>query len=32
MELLIIVHIKSSYDSWKAVFDDDPGNRKEFAD
>jgi|TARA_B100000953_G_scaffold21189_1_gene17619 hypothetical protein len=32
MELLIIVHIKSSYDSWKAVFDADPGNRKEFAD
>ena len=32
MELLIIVHIKSSYDNWKAVFDADPGNRKGFAD
>ena len=26
MELLIIVHIKSSYDNWKAVFDADHGN------
>ena len=32
MDLLIVVHIKSSYDSWKAVFDADPGNRKDFAD
>ena len=32
MDLLIIVLIKSSYDSWKAVFDSDPGNRKDFAD
>ena len=32
MDLLIIVHIKSSYDSWKAVFDADPAGREEFAD
>lgn len=32
MNILIIVHIKSSYDSWKAVFDLDPGGRVEFAD
>ena len=32
MDLLIIVHIKSSFDSWKAVFDADPGDRKDFAD
>ncbi len=32
MDLLIVVHIKSSYDSWKAVFDADPGGRKDFTD
>ena len=32
MDLLIIVHIKSSFDSWKTVFDADPGDRKDFAD
>ena len=32
MDLLIVVHIKSSYDSWKAVFDADPAGREEFAD
>ena len=32
MDLLVVVHIKSSYDSWKAVFDADPAGRDEFAD
>ena len=32
MDLLIVVHIKSSYDSWKAVFDADPAGREKFAD
>jgi len=32
MDLLLVVHIKSSYDSWKAVFDADPAGREEFAD
>ena len=32
MDLLIIVNIKSSYDSWKAFFDSDPAVRAEFAD
>ena len=32
MDLLIIVHIKSSYDGWKAVFDSNPAGRQEFAD
>ena len=32
MNILIVVHIKSSYDSWKVVFDMDPGGRVEFAD
>jgi len=32
MDLLIIVHIKSSYDGWKAVFDSGLADRKEFAD
>jgi len=32
MDLLIVVHIKSSYDAWKAVFDSDPAVREEFAD
>jgi len=31
MDILIVVHIKSSYDGWKAVFDMDPGGRVEFA-
>ena len=33
MDLLVVVHIKSSYDIiWKAVFDADPAGREEFAD
>ena len=32
MDLLIVVHIKSSYDAWKAVFESDPAVREEFAD
>ena len=32
MELLAVVHIKSSYDEWKALFDEDPAVRSEFAD
>ena len=32
MDLLVVVHIKSSYDSWKAVFDADTAGREEFAD
>tara|TARA_B100002003_G_scaffold152303_1_gene141146 strand:+ start:303 stop:581 length:279 start_codon:yes stop_codon:yes gene_type:complete len=32
MDLLIIVHIKSSYDGWKAVFDSNLAGRQEFAD
>jgi len=32
MDLLIIVHIKSSYDGWKAVFDSNLVDRQEFAD
>ena len=32
MDLLVVVHIKSSYDSWKTVFDADPAGREEFAD
>ncbi len=32
MDLLIIVNIKSSYDSWKAIFDSNPADRQEFAD
>jgi len=32
MDLLIVVHIKSSYDGWKTVFDADPAGREEFAD
>jgi len=32
MDLLVVVHIKSSYDDWKAVFDADPAGREEFAD
>jgi len=32
MDLLVVVHIKSSYDNWKAVFDADPAGRGKFAD
>ena len=32
MDLLIIVNIKSSYESWKAIFDSNPADRQEFAD
>ena len=32
MDLLVVVHIKSSYDSWKTVFDAAPAGREEFAD
>ena len=32
MDLLVVVHIKSSYDGWKAVFDADPAGREKFAD
>ncbi|MEE3196086.1 MAG: hypothetical protein VX260_03915 [Candidatus Neomarinimicrobiota bacterium] len=32
MDLLIIVNIKSSYDSWKAIFDSNTADRQEFAD
>ena len=32
MDLLIIVHIKSSYEAWKTVFDSDPAIRAKFAD
>ena len=32
MDLCIVVHIKSTYDSWKAIFDEDPGGRNSFVD
>ena len=32
MDILIVAHIKSSYNSWKAVFDADPGGRNGFVD
>ena len=32
MDLLAVVHIKSSYDAWKALFDDGQANREEFSD
>ena len=32
MDLCIVVHIKSTYDSWKAIFDKDPGGRNSFVD
>ena len=32
MNLLAVVHIKSSYDEWKKLFDEDPAVRSEFAD
>ena len=32
MNLLIIVHIKSTYDGWKSFFDANPAGRENFAD
>ena len=32
MDLLIIVHIKSSYEAWKTIFNSNPATREEFAD
>ena len=32
MDLCIVVHIKSTYDKWKAIFDEDPGDRNSFVD
>ena len=32
MDILVVVHIKSSYDGWKAVFEADPAGRQKFAD
>ena len=32
MDLCIVVHIKSTYDSWKTIFDKDPGDRNSFVD
>ena len=32
MDICIVVHIKSTYDSWKAIFDKDPGGRNSFVD
>ena len=32
MDLCIVVHIKSTYDNWKAIFDKDPGGRNSFVD
>ena len=32
MDLCIVVHIKSTYDSWKTIFDKDPGGRNSFVD
>ena len=32
MDLLAVVHIKSNYDAWKALFDDGKPNREEFSD
>ncbi len=32
MDILLIVQIKPNYDSWKAVFDADPGGRVNFVD
>ena len=32
MDLCIVVHIKSTYDIWKAIFDEDPGDRNSFVD
>ena len=32
MNLLAVVYIKSSYDEWKTIFDEDPAGRANFAD
>tara|TARA_S200000501_G_C20339130_1_gene532434 strand:- start:144 stop:371 length:228 start_codon:yes stop_codon:yes gene_type:complete len=32
MDFCIVVHINSTYDSWKAIFDKDPGGRNSFVD
>jgi len=32
MDLLVVVHITSSYDSWKEIFDSNPADRAAFAD
>ena len=32
MDLLVVVHITSSYESWKEVFDSNPAERAAFAD
>ena len=32
MDLCVVVHIKSSYDSWKALFDDDLSGRSSWLD
>ena len=32
MDLLVVVHITSSYESWKEVFDSNPADRAAFAD
>ena len=32
MDLLVVVHITSSYESWKEIFDSDPAVRASFAD
>ena len=32
MDLLIIVHIKSSYEAWKTIFDSNHATREEFSD
>ena len=32
MNILIVVNIKTNYDAWKAVFDDDPAGRVNFVD
>ena len=32
MNLCIVVHIKSTYESWKSIFDKDPGGRNSFVD
>ena len=32
MDLLVVVHITSSYESWKEIFDSNPADRAAFAD
>ena len=32
MDLLVVVHITSSYESWKEVFDSNPADRAAFSD